>query len=157
METLVTFMESTDLMRGLPPWHLKSIAECATRVRYEPGEFLARWGDVAESFWLVREGRLALELVVPGRGELTVAVATPGDFVGFSWLSPPYQMQFDVRALTAVEADRFDGRAVRARFSDDKWLGFELTLRFAQLAADRVEAMSMQLMDVYGDHPIEQG
>lgn len=157
METLVTFLESTDLMRGLPRRHLKTVAECATRARYETGEFLARWGDVAESFWLVREGRVALELDVPGRGELTVAVAGPGDFVGFSWLSPPYRMQFDVRALTPVETECFDGRAVRACCGADKWLGYGLVQRFAQLAADRVEAMNLQLIDVYGDHPIEQG
>lgn len=157
MEPLDTVLEGTELMNGLPRRHLQAIAACGTPVHYEPGEYLARWGDVAESFWLVREGRLALELDVAGRADLTVAVAGPGDFIGFSWLSPPHQMQFDVRALSAVEAYRFDGREVRARCNAEPWLGFELTRRFAGLAAERIEAMSMQLMDVYGDHPIEQG
>lgn len=157
MDSLATYLEGTDLMRGLPPWHLKTVADCATRVKFEPGEYVARWGDVAESFWLVREGRLALELGLPGRLELTVAIVGTGEFVGFSWLTPPHQMQFDVRALTHVEAERFDGRALRASCNADPWLGFELTKRFAQVAAERVETMSMQLMDLYGEHPIEHG
>lgn len=156
MESLDTILEGTDLLRGLRRRHLQVIAECGTPVHFEPGEYVARWGDVAESFWLVLEGRLALGLDVAGRAELTVAAVGAGDFVGFSWLGPPHQMQFDVRALTSVEAVRFDGRAVRARCNTDMWLGFELTKRFAGLAAERIEAMSMQLMDVYGDHPVEQ-
>ena len=156
MESLDTILEGTDLLRGLPRRHLQAIAACGTTVHYEPGEYLARWGDVADSFWLVREGRLSLALDVAGRAELTVAVAAPGDFIGFSWLGPPHQMQFDVRALTHVEAVRFDGRAVRGHCNADPWLGFELTKRFAGLAAERIEAMSMQLMDVYGEHPIDQ-
>lgn len=156
MEPLDNVLEGTDLLHGLPRRQLQAIADCGTPVRYEPGEYLARWGDVAEAFWLVREGRLALELDVAGRADLTVASVGPGDFVGFSWLSPPHTMQFDVRALTPVEAVRFDGRAVRGRCTADPWLGFELTRRFAGLAAERIEAMSMQLMDVYGDHPLEQ-
>lgn len=157
MESLDTLLDATDLMHGLPRRHLQAIAACGSEVRLEPGEYLARWGDVADSFWLVLEGRLALELSPPGRTELTVAVAAPGEIVGFSWLTPPHLMQFDVRALTIVRAARFDGRAVRERCGAEHWLGFELTRRFAGLAAERIEAMSMQLMDVYGDHPVEQG
>lgn len=157
METLDTLLDACDLLHGLPRRQLQAIAACGSEVHAEAGEYVARWGDVADSFWLVLEGRLALELSPPGRAELTVATASPGDIIGFSWLAPPYTMQFDVRALSPARLARFDGRAVRERCGADHWLGLELTRRFAGLAADRIEAMSMQLMDVYGDHPVEQG
>ena len=103
----------------------------------------------------MRQGRVALEIFVPGRGAVTVATMCPGDVVGFSWLLPPYELRFDVRALTAVQGLEFDGRSLRDKCGADPRLGYELISRFSRLMAKRVESMSLQLMDVYGEHATE--
>jgi CRP-like cAMP-binding protein len=157
METLELALDRAELLKGLPPAFLQTMAACATSECYEAGDYVCRSGEEADAFWLLREGRLALEILVPGRGEVTIATIAAGDIVGFSWLCPPHLMHFDVIAVTHVEATRFDGRRLRERCNADPRLGFELTSRFAQLAAERVEAMNIQLLDLYGDHPIEHG
>ena len=72
--------------------------------------------------------------------------------VGWSWLVPPYQLRFDVHAVTSTRALVFDGKCLRGKFASDPELGYELMQRFSQVILRRLEAMSIQLLDLYGDH-----
>lgn len=155
MQTLEPILAEVDVFRGMKPEHLAAMAGCATNVRYEAGEFPGRTGDPADKFWVVRQGRMALEIFVPGRGAITIESLSEGDVVGFSWLLPPYELRFDVHALTATRALMFDGRCLRSKFATDPELGYDLLGRFSRIMAHRIEAMSLQLMDVYGDHATE--
>ncbi|MFI5371410.1 MAG: cyclic nucleotide-binding domain-containing protein [Candidatus Eisenbacteria bacterium] len=155
MGSMVPVLERVELFEGMAPEHLRTLAECATDASYAPGEFVSRAGDEADAFWLIRSGRVVLEIFLPGRGEVTLANMSEGDIVGFSWLLPPYRMRFDILAVTATETVRFDGRVLRLKCREDAEFGFQLMSRFARIVADRVEAMNMQLLDIYGHHPIE--
>jgi hypothetical protein len=44
-----------------------------------------------------------------------------------------------------------DARCLRGKFAKDSDLGYELLRRFSQVIAQRLEAMSLQLLDIYGD------
>jgi CRP-like cAMP-binding protein len=156
MQTLENTIAGLEFFKGVKPAHLALITGCAMNVRYEAGDYVGRAGDLADAFWVIREGRVALELSEPGRGTITVATMSQGDVVGFSWLLPPYQLHFDIHALTATRALQFDGRCLRDKCGADPELGYDLLSRFSRLMVDRVQAMSLQLLDVYGDHPIEQ-
>lgn len=152
MQTLEPILAESPFFSGMKHEHLNEIAGCASNVRYEPGVFPGRAGDPADRFWIVRQGRMALEIHAPGRGAITIGTMGDGDVVGFSWLLPPYQLRFDIHVLTATRALIFDGRCLRGKCATDPALGYELLARFSRLMAERVEAMSLQLLDVYGDH-----
>ncbi len=155
MQTLEPILAEVEVFRGMKPEHLAHMSGCASNVRYEAGEFAGRAGDPADKFWIVRQGRLALEIFVPGRGAITIGTMSEGDVVGFSWLLPPYELRFDIHALAASRALMFDGRCLRGKCVTDPEFGHELLSRFARIMVNRIEAMSLQLMDVYGDHPTE--
>jgi CRP-like cAMP-binding protein len=154
VETLEGIVAKVDLFQGMKPEHIALLAGCASNVRYEAGEFPARAGSHADRFWVIREGRVALELWAPGRGAFPVATMFAGDVVGFSWLLPPYQLQFDIHALTMTRALLFDGRCLREKCEKDPELGHGLLSRFAGLMADRIQVLTLQLLDVYGDHAV---
>jgi len=63
---------------------------------------------------------------------------------------PPHVLRFDIHALTATRALRFDGRRLRELCARDHELGHLLSERISQVLVRRLEAMSMQLMDLYG-------
>lgn len=145
-----------ELFSGMKPEHVALIAGCASNVRYEAGTFAARAGSHADHFWAIREGCMALELWQPGRGAITIDTVDKGGVVGYSWLLPPYQLQFDIHALTTTRALLFDGHCLRQKCEKDPELGYELVGRFARLMTDRIHALSLQLLDVYGDHVVGQ-
>jgi hypothetical protein len=70
-------------------------------------------------------------------------------------LFAPHESRFDIMAVTPVDALLFDGRVLLERCGTDPEFGFQLVSRFTRVIADRVDAMSLQLLDVYGQHAIE--
>jgi CRP-like cAMP-binding protein len=152
METLDRVMKEIPLFQGMKPEHLALIAGCASNVRFDPGEFAARAGEPADRFWIVRQGRMALEIHAPERGTITIQTVGENEVLGWSWLLPPHEWHFDARALTLTRALMLDGRCLRGKFEHDYELGYEMMRRFGQVIVQRLEATGLQLLDIYGDH-----
>lgn len=155
MEKLEAILSEVETFAGLKPAHIRLVAECATEVHYDPGDVLGRLGGDANRFWVIREGRLALQLPAPGRGTVTIATSSKGAVVGFSWLVPPYSLQFDVRAITPTQVIAVDAMRLRAQFPANHELAYDLLSRFTKIMSERIEAMAMQVLDVFGEHPVD--
>jgi CRP-like cAMP-binding protein len=139
---------------GLQPDQLALIAGCAKNVGFAEDELLFREGEPADTFFLLRHGRVALELHAPERGGVVIGTLEPGEVVGWSWLYPPYRWHFDARASSQVRAVAFDGACLRGKCEDDKALGYELMKRFGQIMIDRLQTTRVRLLDVYGGAPV---
>jgi CRP/FNR family transcriptional regulator, cyclic AMP receptor protein len=152
MQNLESVVAALPMFEGLKPEHVRLISGCASTMTYGAGEFMGREGDPADRFWVIRQGRVALELHAPGRGSVTIQTIGDDEIVGWSWLVPPYQLRFDVHAVVSTRALAFDGRCLREKIASDPEFGFELLQRFSRVMLRRMEAMSLQLLDLYGEH-----
>ena len=47
--------------------HRELLVGCAKNHRFNAGQFLFHEGDPANEFFLIRQGKIALEIVAPGR------------------------------------------------------------------------------------------
>ena len=149
--TLEPLLRDHPFLKDLEPEYLTLLAGCAMNVRFGEGSFLFREGEAADRCFLIREGKLALEIAAPGRGSIIVQTLGAGHVAGFSWLLEPHQWQFDGRAVEPVHAVALDGTCLSGKCADDPRLGFELTQLFARLAIQRLQATRLQLLDVYGN------
>ena len=150
METLAELIASSPVFAGMESGDLALVAGCARNVGFEKGELLFREGGDADTFYLVRRGRVAFELHTPDRGGLVIDTADSGDVVGWSWLFPPYRWHYDARAAEDLRAIAFDGACLRGKCAEDTRLGYELMQRFAQVMIDRLQHTRFRLLDVYG-------
>jgi CRP/FNR family transcriptional regulator, cyclic AMP receptor protein len=152
-QTLEPVLRGHKFFAGLLPEYLSLLAGCASNVVFPQGAFLFREGEPANSFFLLRDGKMALEIAAPGPGALLVQTLGAGDVAGFSWLIEPHQWEFDGRAVEQVHAIQMDGVCLRGKCAADPRLGYELMRRFAHLATVRLQATRLQLLDVYGHAP----
>lgn len=130
---------------------LEQLAErCARTEHVDAGHVLCREGDLAESFFLIERGVVALEIVVPGRDALLIETLHDGDLLGWSWLYDPHRWQFDARATEPCALLVFDGACVRQACEADPALGYAFMQRFAAVMVERLQATRLQLLDVYG-------
>lgn len=150
MESLEGLLAEHPFFRGLEPRYLQLAVGCAANVRFGAGEFIFREGEEADQFYLVRHGRVSLEVFAPDRGPLVVQTLEAGDILGWSWLIPPYQWRFDARALELTRVVALDGKCLRDKCESDHDLGYELLKRFAYIVGQRLDATRLQLLDVYG-------
>lgn len=140
--------------RDLPPDDLAYIAGCAKNVRFDEGQYIFREGEQADHFYLIRHGRVALEIFVPERGPLVTETIAEGEVLGWSWLFPPYRWSSDARAVEVTAAVALDGACLRAKCETDTRLGYELMRRFAQIIMERLHATRVRLLDIYGRVPV---
>ena len=152
MEDLKRILHSLPFMEGLSEEHIALLVGCAKNERVAAGSFLFREGGEATKFYLLREGHISVEIHSPGQGPLTVQTVTENEPLGWSWLFPPYTWHFDARATEDTRLVTFDGLCLRTKCEKDPALGFELMKRFSRIMTQRIEALSFQLMDVYGEH-----
>jgi CRP-like cAMP-binding protein len=152
METLASLLADHPFFRDLPQHHLPTIAGCGRNVHFRPGEFIFRAGDDANELFLVRHGRVALEIATPGQAPITVQTVGPGDILGWSWLVPPYHRAFDAHVIEDARCVAFDAVCIRRKCDEDHDLGYEMLKRLAQVMEERLDATRIQLLDLYGTH-----
>lgn len=136
---------------GLNDAYLALVAACGANAHFREGDYLFHEGGPADHFYLIRSGRVALELAVPGRPPVVLETIQTGEVIGWSWLFPPYLWQFDARAVGTVRATAFDGRCLRDKCQANHDLGYELAMRSARILMQRLQATRLQLLDVYGN------
>ena len=149
MDGYETLLSEQQFLAGMDEEHLQTIADCASYVRFEKGQFLFREGEYAGCFYIISKGKVALELFAPGRGPITVETMDDGDVLGWSWLFEPYRWHFDALAQTDVTAVSFNALCLRGKCDANHDLGYELVKRFSQVIMERLQATRLALMDVY--------
>ncbi len=150
IETLEPLIREHPFFNGMDDRYIKFIVGCAKNKRYDAGDVVAREGEPADKFYLIREGMIALELMIPNRGFTTLETLSDGEIVGWSWLLPPYRWRFGVRTVRPTRVLAFDGKCVRSKCEEDHDLGYEVLKRFACVTAERLQAARLQLLDLYG-------
>jgi CRP-like cAMP-binding protein len=140
-------------LKELEPRHLRILVGCASNVRFNAGQILFHEGEEANQFYMIRQGKVAIEILAPELGPITVQTVGEGDVLGWSWLIPPYRWRFDARAVELTRAIALDGKCLRQKSEEDHDLGYELLKRFSGIIVERLEATRLQLLDVYKARP----
>lgn len=149
MRTLETVLSQHPFFGELDPAYLKLIAGCGVNVHFNAGEMIFREGGPADRFYIIRQGKIALEIPAPDLGSITVETLGENEVLGYSWLFPPYVWSFDARAAESTRAVALDGVCLRGKCEEDPKLGFDLMKRFAQVMAERLQATRLQLLNLY--------
>ncbi len=147
-QQLAETLGSHPFVRGLPPHQIEKLAAMATEVRYQDDQIIFRQADVSSLFCLVVSGKIGLEVNAPGR-TLRIQTVGEGETLGWSSVLGGRDKQFQARALGAVRALAFDGAQLREACDGDCSLGYAIMQRLLRVVADRLQALRLQLVDIY--------
>lgn len=136
--------------RGLAQEHIDLITGCARNALFDKGDFVEREGAPANTFHLVREGRIGLQMAVAGDPAVTFLTVKHGEVLGTSWLVPPYRFAFDALALEPTRTIALDAECLRGKCEADHSLGYDLMKRFVPVLVERMTAARLQALDIYG-------
>ncbi len=150
MEGLERIVKEHPFFAGMQNAFCELVCGCARNVRFEAGEYLFHEGEPADWFYLLRHGRVALQVTAPGRGAVTFQTVPEGEIVGLSWLIPPYRWTYDAKAVELTRAIAMDASCLRQKCEADHDLGYEMMKRFMPVLIQRLQATRLQILDVYG-------
>jgi CRP/FNR family cyclic AMP-dependent transcriptional regulator len=137
------------VLAGLEAGDLDLMAGCGRNRVVDVGELLACEDDPADEFFVLRDGRVALEIDSP-TGPLVIETIGPGQLVGWSWIFPPHRWDYDVEVLEEAHVIAIDASCLRAKCDADPAFGYRVMQRFAQVVAERLAATRLRLLDLYG-------
>jgi CRP/FNR family transcriptional regulator, cyclic AMP receptor protein len=146
IEVSTAVLAAHPFLRGMSAGQVSVLTEAARDVTFPARRRLFDDGGNATRFWLIRCGRVALDLHVPGEGPVVIETVGMGELLGWSWLFPPFRWAFGAITATAVEAFEFDAAAVRERCAADPGLGYELGQRISRVLAQRLHATQTRLI-----------
>ncbi|HEX7481126.1 MAG TPA: cyclic nucleotide-binding domain-containing protein [Polyangiales bacterium] len=147
--TLHAYLAQHPFFKGLSAEHLDLIAAHASVAHYGAQQRVFKQDTTADKFYLLREGRVDVEIPAIASDPLTIQTLGAGRVLGWSWLIPPYRWLFDARAMTPSTIIVVDGEKLRAQCEADPRLGYELMKRFAALMAERLNASRLAAIKQY--------
>lgn len=128
---------------------LDRIAGTASTVTFAPRQRVFSEGAHAEGCWLLHDGRVALDVLIPGRGLMVVQTLGAGDVLGWSWLVPPYRWHLGATATERTMATALDTAQLHALAEQDPAFGYALATTLFAAMLERLQATRMRLLDLY--------
>lgn len=126
------------------------LAEMTRPIDYPAGAVILREGTDTPFLGAILEGRVALRLRVPERGDrLTIVTVEPGDLLGWSAVVPPFRATVDAIATEPTRLLAVDAAALRERLATDCELAAELLPLVLESVSDRLSASWQQLLDTF--------
>ena len=132
---------------GLDETYLKMLVPLAEVRAYNAGERIITAGEPAQACFLVRDGRVSVE-VRQENGNVTVLQYLTGSHVlGWSWLVEPHRWCFDATAQALTRVIVLDAAALREQMAADHEFGYWMYRRFTEVCAERLQATRVQLLE----------
>ena len=155
MKSISDLLADHPFFRDLTTAQLATIAGCGVNIHARTDQSILRAGQPANHFYVIRSGKVAIEIDSPQKGSITIDTISAEDILGVSWLLPPFLWEFNARALEPISAISIDAECLRQKCDEDPSLGYEMFKRFAGLIRNRLVSTRMQVLDVYGSHVSE--
>jgi CRP/FNR family cyclic AMP-dependent transcriptional regulator len=130
----------------------EAVARLAALARFRDvaaGTELTREGDQTEALWIVLSGRVALRMLVPERGMITILTIEAGDIMGWSTVVPPHRSTAQSVVIDAGRLLVLPGPELRAMLATDHELAARFYPQVLFTVARRLDATRLQVLDLF--------
>jgi len=138
-----------DFLSSLSSKARSQMFSLAENVAYEEGDVVFRQGDPSRYLYVVKAGRVAIEIHLPSKGSRRIQTVGPGDVFSWSALIKPYTETASARATHPTEVWRIKREILISTCRKDCAFGFELYRALACAISARLMATRLQLLDVF--------
>lgn len=143
MDELIT---AQPFFADLAPGQIRTLADNARYRRVKPGELMFRDGNLANRFFVLLQGEVALESPAEDGRVTRLQTVKAGETLGWSWMFSHDLPKLSARALEATEVVYFRGEFLDAQCEQDPALGYRLFRRVAERTTQRLQATRERLL-----------
>jgi len=128
----------------------EKLISLAEPFRFKAGSDIIGVAEPSRYLYIIKSGRVAVEIYVPHQGRLMIRTGGVGDMICWSALVQPRLATAAVRAMEETEALGISGAVLMEECHKDHDLGFELYRALTEVIAGRLNATRLQLINIYG-------
>ena len=129
---------------------MRQLAYSAELRGFPGGEVIFREGSQNDRLMVVTLGRVALDMQVPGRGEVRILSLGPGDMVAWSAMLGGGKMTTSATALEDTQVVALPAGEVLKACESNHTFGYYMMRQLANSLADRLVATRLQMLDLFG-------
>ena len=148
-ETIPKTLQELAFTQDMTPEQIEKLAALAFEASFPEDFTIFKERDAGELLYLIKNGKVALYVNVPGQGRKTILTLGPGQILGWSSLFPSGRKTASARTITPVEAIAFNAAQLREAMDADPALGYAILWRVADVVASRLKATRLQLLDIF--------
>lgn len=148
-EEVIRSLAEMRLYSGLSESVLSQLADMAELRRFGSGEVLFHEGAGCGDLFLLRHGKVQLQMRVPGHGSIPILTLGPGQLVAWSALLGTGEMTTSAVALEETEAFAMPADKLKELCEQDRDFGCQFMERLAGALARRLVATRLQLLDLF--------
>lgn len=141
-------LRSHPFFRDFPDEDLTPVEKISEIVEYSEGEKIVETDKPADQFFLILEGDVLIEVESQEGGELPIQKISSGKILGWSWLIPPHDWEFDASASTDLTVVEIDGDKLRALCDENPDFRDRIKSQLLDVLAERVSAIRYLLLDI---------
>jgi CRP-like cAMP-binding protein len=131
---------------------LDKIAQIAQLRHLKAGDVIFREGDIEDHVYIVLEGRVALDMMVPPRGKIRFYTAEKWEVFGWSSVTPTvHQRTAGATAVIDSVVASVQAAKLRELCDQDHDLGYVVMRRLANIVASRLLISRLQLLDIFAE------
>jgi len=146
-QSITEYLSAHEFFSEFSDDDLKFLCEYSSTRLIKKGQILFLQGENADRFYVVRNGRISLQMPAIMGPTLEIQTVDEDQVLGWSWLISPYKWNFQTKAEEDSELLQFDGVAILARCEQEPKFGYELLKKFAALMSVGLNAARQKMMD----------
>ncbi len=151
-DELIKVLQTIPWYQELDQKHFDKLVEISSLLEVDAKQELFREGDPEDYLYVVIQGRVAIEMMIPGRGRMRIYTAEPMDVVGWSSVTPVVRRRTaGAQAVLPSCLVRQDAAALRKLCEVDCELGYIVMRRMANVVASRLLTTRLQLLDMFAN------
>ena len=146
-------ISQVEILRGLSQEQRQLIQSLGRIEHYETDVTIFTEGTEARKFFLVEEGRVAVESQVARGMRFPISIVYPGQAFGWSALVPPYVYTATVIALSRTRVRAIEQKVLFTLMQSDPSLGFTIMQNVACIVASRLRTLELELVGLLQQGP----
>ncbi len=146
-QSITEYLLTHEFFSELNKDFLTLLCESASTLNIKKGRILFRNGEQADKFYIIRSGRISVQIPAIIGPTLEIQALSTDQVLGWSWLISPYQWHFQAKAEEDSKLLEFDGISLLQQCEKKPKFGYELLKRFAALMSERLDASRQKMMN----------
>jgi signal transduction histidine kinase/CRP-like cAMP-binding protein len=155
----VQLLRKVSIFDGLDDSQLEKIANLCREEIHVAGSMICKEGDPPSEFYILREGRVALEMDVrlwPERDirEMTIEILGPGEPFALSALTDSIVLTMSARALDRCRTIVLQATDLRRLMDGDHEMGHRINSGLSNMVAERLRDTRLKLTELLGQSQV---
>ncbi|NQV23745.1 MAG: cyclic nucleotide-binding domain-containing protein [Rhodopirellula sp.] len=133
----------------LPETVRRSLVQIARERSFRVGECLCREGTSTRELFLIASGQVALDMLVPGRGQIRIQTLGPGEVLAWSAVVGNHGATASGIATEETHTIVFPDDALISLCQSNHDVGYLVMRELAKAISRRLVATRLQLLDLF--------